>query len=136
MLMTEARRLADFEGAWQVERTIRQEDGIDARFSGRAVWAPAETGLRYHENGLMTLDGHPPMQAERRYFWAEDLSVFFDDGRFFHRVPETGGSTSHWCDPDHYALTYDFTDWPRFKVAWRVKGPRKNYRADTEYTRC
>ncbi|MEM9578328.1 MAG: DUF6314 family protein [Pseudomonadota bacterium] len=139
MMTTEAsraRKLADFEGGWLVARHIRHEDGATARFSGRAVWTPADGGLRYHETGLMTLEGHPPMQAERSYFWAEDLSVFFDDGRFFHRVPARGGTTSHWCDPDHYELTYGFGDWPDFRVAWRVKGPRKNYWADTEFTRC
>lgn len=131
-----ARKLADFEGQWRVERFIQPKEGPEARFLGTALWAASGTGLSYHETGLMTLDGHAPMQAERRYFWADDLSVYFDDGRFFHRVPETGGLTEHWCDPDSYALRYDFGKWPQFRVNWNVTGPRKDYRAETEYTRC
>jgi hypothetical protein len=84
----------------------------------------------------MSLDGHPPMQAERSYFWDNSLRVFFDDGRFFHQVPSEGGPTTHWCDPDQYDLHYDFSCWPRFEVRWRVQGPRKDYTAITEYTRC
>ena len=83
----------------------------------------------------MTLEGHSPMQAERRYFWADDLSVFFEDGRFFHRVPAVGGQTDHWCQPDRYHGTYDFTEWPQFNVKWDVNGPRKDYRSATQYVR-
>ena len=75
------------------------------------------------------------MQAERRYLWREDLTVWFEDGRFFHQVPAEGGETGHWCDPDQYDVTYHFNDWPDFQVVWRVKGPAKDYRMVSHYTR-
>ena len=129
------RVLGDFAGAWDVTRRVIPRAGPHARFEGRAVWQEAPGGLRYAESGMMTLEGHAPMQAERRYFWGEDLSVYFDDGRFFHRVPAAGGEVMHRCNPDDYLLAYDFSRWPAFTVAWRVSGPRKDYRAETEYRR-
>ena len=133
--MTDARRLADFAGRWSLSRHITPVAGPHAQVEGDAHWRAADGGLTYVEKGLMTLAGQTPLHAERRYFWAEDLSVHFDDGRFFHKVPKTGGVAHHWCDPDTYHVTYDFTDWPRFEVHWRVQGPRKDYRAVTHYSR-
>jgi hypothetical protein len=130
------RELADFEGRWQVLRQITSEGAPSARFEGEAIWTPADGGLAYRETGRMILEGQPVMQAERRYFWAGDLSVHFEDGRFFHHVPPTGGTARHWCDPDNYELTYDVGAWPLFHVFWRVSGPRKSYTAQTQYTRC
>ena len=132
--MTE-RRLHDFEGAWRFTRRITHADGRVAEVAGRAVWWPEGAGLAYHETGEMRMPGHPPMQVERRYFWGADMAVHFADGRFFHNVPPEGGATAHWCDPDQYDGRYEFSDWPRFRVSWRVRGPNKDYHMTTEYRR-
>jgi hypothetical protein len=137
------RVLGDFEGTWDILRHIRPVSGaIDAtaRFEGRAVWTPDQGGLAYIERGTLTMPGAAPMTAERRYRWAADLSVYFDDGRFFHSVPAGGGATAHWCDPDSYAGQYDFSDWdagdrPAFEVTWQVQGPRKAYTMHSRFTR-
>jgi len=81
------------------------------------------------------MPGQVPMTAVRRYIWQPDLTVWFDDGRFFHQVPGRGGQTQHWCDPDMYKVAYDFTHWPQFQVTWEVSGPRKDYRMVSQYTR-
>ncbi|WP_223428601.1 DUF6314 family protein [Tateyamaria pelophila] len=128
------RVLRDFEGTWQIARDIRPEVGPPARFEGQGVWTPQANGLAYLERGFLTLEGVAPMQAERRYYWQHDLSVFFEDGRFFHQVPAAGGQTEHWCDPDQYKVTYDFSDWPGFEVSWDVRGPRKAYRMNSRFT--
>ena len=94
------RQLSDFEGRWTISRLITPEQGAPARFDGQAVWSPDQNGLAYFESGTLALENAPPMQAERRYHWRPDLSVFFEDGRFFHQVPQAGGTTEHWCDPD------------------------------------
>jgi hypothetical protein len=83
---------------------------------------------------MVTQDG-ARFLGERRYLWALDLSVLFEDGRFFHKVPPLGGATAHWCDPDQYDGMYDFSDWPEFAVTWHVRGPRKDYRMETQYRR-
>lgn len=133
--MTDPRHLRDFEGCWSLERRITPQHGPAAIFAGTAVWSPATDGFEYLEQGVMQLEGQAAMQAERRYFWSDDLSVFFEDGRFFHTVPAQGGKTEHWCDPDMYKGRYDFTRWPQFEVTWQVTGPRKSYLSQTLYTR-
>jgi len=131
----EPRELSDFEGRWRLSRVIRPAQGPEARFEGMAVWRPARGGMAYEERGTLHLEGQREMQAERRYFWDRSLDVYFDDGRFFHRVPASGGTAHHWCDPDQYDVTYDFSGWPAFEAVWCVKGPRKDYEMISRYTR-
>lgn len=129
------RTLADFEGGWQLHRSVLQEHGPPAQFEGRALWFPAGDGLDYVETGTLEIAGQGRFVAERRYHWASDLRVYFDDGRFFHQVPAQGGEADHWCDPDHYDVVYDFAAWPRFSAVWVVRGPRKSYRMVSEFRR-
>ena len=135
--MTELRGrvLADFEGRWLLRRDITHDNSAPARFQGEAEWAPHDGGMTYLETGVLTVDGVRPMAAERRYWWGPDLSVYFDDGRFFHQVPAHGGDASHWCDPDQYDVHYAFDRWPEFEVKWHVSGPRKAYVMHSIYRR-
>lgn len=136
----EPRELADFEGDWTLSRIISQADGAQAQFEGRARWAwqedRPEPELAYVETGLLSLPGQPPMQAERRYLWRDGPTVWFDDGRFFHTVPPLGGEAHHYCDPDDYRVSYDFSRWPDFSTVWTVRGPRKDYRMHSRFTRA
>ena len=135
-MQTETERvLDDFEGRWSIRRDILPQAGAQGRFEGTAEWRRVRNGLDYAEKGLLCLSAAAPMRAERRYHWAADLSVYFEDGRFFHRVPAGGGATQHWCAPDLYTVTYDFTAWPGFTVLWHVHGPRKAYRMRSCFTR-
>ena len=126
------RVLSDFIGRWRITRDITPASGPSARFEGYGTWA--EDG-EYLEVGTLTLAGQPPMNAERRYRWDAELNIYFDDGRFFHQVPASGGEAAHWCDPDQYDATYDFTQWPQWSCTWRVRGPRKDYTMTTQYRR-
>ncbi|XDA99901.1 DUF6314 family protein [Sulfitobacter sp. LCG007] len=128
-----ARYLAEFEGHWRLNRQIFHSDGPDAAFEGEAAWVPDGANLLYIETGLLSIDDGPSLRAERQYLWKPDLSVWFTDGRFFHKVPSRGGETEHWCDPDRYRVLYDFTDWPSFQVEWTVTGPRKDYHMISDY---
>lgn len=129
------RRLSDFEGRWRLSREIVHGDGTQARFTGLAAWQVQGDGMLYSEIGRLEMAGAQPMSAERRYVWDADLNVYFDDGRFFHRVPAAGGKTDHWCDPDQYDVSYDFDPWPVWSCVWTVKGPRKDYRLRSHYVR-
>ncbi len=111
-----------------------QDDGTTAQFSGTARWLPDGDRLRCVEEGTLRINDSAPMVGQQVYVWDDDLHVYFADGRPFHRVPPTGGETGHWCAPDQYDGTYDFTAWPVFTVTWRVNGPRKSYRMVTRYT--
>jgi len=128
-------QLADFEGKWWLSRRIVQGDGTKARLQGVAMFRAVPEGLAYEEIGTLRMPGQPEMEARRAYFWGLDLTVWFEDGRYFHQVPEDGGETAHWCDPDQYDGHYDFEDWPVWRVTWDVRGPRKNYRMESEYRR-
>ena len=129
------RQLADFLGEWRLSREIAQADGSVARFEGVARWVSrADGGADYSETGaLITPQGR--FAAERRYLWDGDLRVYFDDGRFFHAVPAGGGAAGHWCDPDQYDVTYDFSGWPEWTAVWRVRGPRKDYVMTSRFVR-
>jgi len=123
------RQLADFEGQWQVERTIVQADGTRGRFVGTVRFTPQGPGtLAYREEGTITLGTGPALQAGRSYIWKEGLHVLFDDGRPFHRIPAQGGTSIHICPPDTYKVGYDFSRWPEWTATWDVSGPRKSYR--------
>ncbi len=126
--------LSDLLGLWQLQREILHDDGTSARFEGEARWTPDGSGAQYIETGKLHLSDTAAFTAERRYRWDADLSVWFDDGRFFHKVPPAGEAT-HLCAPDTYVIAYAFEAWPDFRVDWRVTGPRKAYSARSLYRR-
>ncbi|MFP7672894.1 DUF6314 family protein [Marivita sp. S0852] len=131
--------LSAFLGTWLVHRSIHNHrSGRTGQFDGTAVFSPDTGGLAYVETGHLHLDGHPPFKAERRYFWrCEDhiLYVDFDDRRPFHSLPPNTRNARHWCDPDMYDVTYDFSAWPVWHSTWDVSGPQKAYRMTTSYRR-
>ena len=130
-----SRILSDFAGRWKIERDIKPASGPAARFLGHAEWTAEDGLMHYIEKGNLEIAGQTPMVAGRRYSWDADLNIYFDDGRFFHQVPALGGDAAHWCDPDQYDATYDFTHWPQWSCTWRVRGPRKNYTLHSQYSK-
>ncbi len=124
--------LMDFAGIWRLTRRVAHDDGTRATFEGRAALAPDGEGLRYREEGVLRLPGHPPMTASRTYLWRpapEGVAVLFEDGRPFHaidlRTPRP--EAAHPCGADLYRVSYDLSTWPRWSAAWRVDGPRHAY---------
>lgn len=118
-----------------IRREIVHAGGPTAHFEGQADWQPTKDGMIYVEQGMLHMTGQPPIKAERKYHWDNDLNIYFDDGRFFHRVPVDGGNAAHWCDPDQYDATYDFERWPEWSCTWKVRGPRKDYSLYSHYRR-
>ncbi|MBP7002967.1 DUF6314 family protein [Amaricoccus sp.] len=127
-------RLSAFEGEWELTRDIDDaRAGQRGRFVGRARFTPAPEGLRYREEGALTLGDGPALAASRDYLWRAGpegaIDVLFADGRLFHsfRPADPAPAAEHDCPPDLYRVRYDFAAWPRWQVAWRVSGPRKDY---------
>ncbi|WP_428983605.1 DUF6314 family protein [Psychrosphaera aquimarina] len=57
-------------------------------------------------------------------------------GGFSTGCRERGGVAEHWCDPDTYKVTYDFTHWPAFTAVRRVAAGRRNrYTLHSQYSR-
>ncbi len=105
---------------------------------GVATFAPDGEGLIYREEGELRLGKAAPIRAERSYRWRTGadhrLEVLFEDGRPFHGFsPAKALSAQHFCDPDTYEVTYDFSGWPAWRAVWRVRGPRKDYEMTTDY---
>ena len=136
-----ARTLMDFAGNWTLTRRIEDRLAGLGRFEGTARFASDGDGLRFVEEGVLTLSTGASMHAERTYLWREGeaglIDVLFDDGRRFHRFdPNAGGAGErHYCDPDIYDVDYDFTEWPRWSSTWTVTGPRKDYVMQTTFQR-
>ena len=126
--------LTDLIGRWRLVRTITHDDGLVGRAEGEAAWRETGEGAVQEESGLLHLPGVVPLKFERSYHW-RGLEVSFPDGRPFHAVPADGGVAEHWCDPDRYAVRYDFSRFPDWRASWRVDGPRKGYLMVTDYTR-
>ncbi len=127
----------DFLGVWSIRREIAQVDGACGVFSGKAEITNKGAQWLYVEQGTLTLGAHTG-RAERTYIWVPEengFDVLFDDGRPFHPLRFEGGEATHWCDPDQYDVTYEFSLWPRWQAVWRVKGPRKDYEMRNAYSR-
>lgn len=133
--------LSDFEGQWHLSRQIDDQTGLGVGLmQGSAVFHRDPDGLRYEEDGQLSFASQPPMRAQRTYLWQPDgqgVRVLFADGRAFHHIDlsHLQPQAAHWCDPDQYDVSYDFSDWPDWTSEWSVKGPRKDYRMRTVYHR-
>ncbi len=129
-----------FQGKWTLFRHIFDLDSQWlGKFEGLAELSPDGDGLEYYEEGHLQFGGLHAIKATRRYFWAfpspERVEVSFEDGKPFHFfLPDAARSEdTHFCDPDTYDATYDFTNWPIWRVEWRVEGPKKDYRMVSVY---
>jgi hypothetical protein len=132
-------KLSQFVGDWVLGRTIDDGFGLQSgRFDGIARFVPSAAGLVYHEEGELHLLGGPTLRAERTYHWRSvgpRIFVDYSDGRSFHDFEPGDPNATHQCGADHYAVRYDFGDWPRWTSLWCVTGPRKDYRMMTTYQR-
>ncbi len=130
-----------FLGSWTFSREITDHiSGAQSHVKGILTFTALADGLLYHETGMLEIKGQRPMQAERRYLWQKapvGIAVSFEDGRSFHTITLDGlrPHASHHCEPDQYEVDYDFTDWPRWRSVWQVRGPRKDYVLRSHHTR-
>ncbi|MFN3615384.1 MAG: DUF6314 family protein [Rubrimonas sp.] len=136
-LTTEAR----FAGVWSVAREIEDFAGGPAgRFRGLARITPDGQGLRYAEQGLLTL-GASRLQASRAYLWRPLgptlVQVCYEDGAPFHRFDwsRIECEDAHLCGEDRYQVRYSFAA-ESWHAHWRVQGPRKDYASTSRYLRA
>ncbi|PRY26741.1 hypothetical protein CLV78_101842 [Aliiruegeria haliotis] len=134
--------LADLSGTWILDRDIADaRTGQRQRLTGTAEFAARDGGLDYFETGRLVLPGGQNLTATRRYLWrvrqGGRVEVLFEDGRYFHSFTfgEAAPKAHHWCDPDDYRVSYDFSAWPVWSSRWSVNGPRKEYVMYSRYSR-
>jgi hypothetical protein len=128
----------DFMGEWRIERRIEDDLAkIEGFFTGVLKISLLHDGYLWEEQGQLQYGNGAPLAAARRYLWKEqgnDIEVFFDDGRPFHRFSLGGqAQDTHFCDPDLYRVHYDFSRWPEWGTIWNVQGPRKKYVMHSRY---
>ena len=136
--------LEPFAGAWTLARLIedfRAETVL--RLEGQARLTPAEGGLAYEEEGTLALADGTRVAAARRYLWQTRgalIEILFEDGRPFHAFDpaQSRPAARHDCAPDDYEVAYGLEDLAggRWTAAWRVRGPRKDYRMVSRYCRA
>ena len=136
--------LARLSGDWAFRRLV---------FEGAAAGMPSASvegmlsmqpdgngGLVAEESGTLRLGEGGTFAARRRTLWsvaAGQIALRFEDGRPFHdfdpALPQP--RARHLCPPDLYRVSYDFTRWPLWLQAWRVRGPRKDQRIRSLFAR-
>jgi hypothetical protein len=145
-------------GRWRLTRRIEDfRAGGDAHFEGEALLAPdlgpgegaaeppspgaAAAHLLWAEHGILRIGG-AETQARRSYLWRlgppDIVDVSYEDRRFFHAfvmAPGGGADVRHDCPPDLYDGAYLFEGPDLWRLTWRVRGPRKDYRMTTEHLR-
>ena len=130
------------QGDWQLTRLIA---GF-GRMTGTARFhAASVNSLRYREDVSVVSNDGNVHHAYRDYIYQlndNEIDVRFADGQPFHRLAFADGQAwpqqatgHHDCAADIYDASYRFDGPDAFSVRWTVKGPRKDYVAQTSYTR-
>lgn len=128
-------------GAWRLERVI--DDArlrLAGAMTGSAVFAPDGALLRYREAGELRFGPYRGAASQTylyRFVALHRAEVLLADGRFFHRLDLSAGSTAvtHHCAADLYRGRIDVVSPDEWAMNWRVDGPRKQQRIVTRLRR-
>lgn len=135
------------KGIWWLKRQLHDHGaGQEGQLVGSAVFSPSGSDLHYSEKGHLVIGEHAgsTLQSYRYSFPAPageaptQAAVHFRDGRFFHHLDLSRGAwaCTHLCDPDRYTGEFTVLDAERWRVVWRVSGPRKDLTLDSTYRRA
>jgi hypothetical protein len=128
-------------GAWQLERVID-----DARLrragamTGSVVFVADGALLRYRETGELRFGPYSGAASQTylyRFIAPSCAEVLLADGRFFHRLDLSTGSTTvtHRCAADLYQAQFAVVSPDEWGVTWQIDGPRKRQRIATRLRR-
>jgi len=128
-------------GTWELHRTIDDRlSGEDGTFNGQAIFDALPTGLRYAEQGVLSLPSYKG-DAVRGYFYAFSnpaiAEVRFENGGFFHDLDLRAGrwTATHPCGEDLYEGSFSCQGPDQWQAVWHVTGPRKDLRLESVYGR-
>jgi hypothetical protein len=145
------------QGIWTVKRRIdtRKVGGPGGTFLGTAHFHPRmptspkySAEYLYMEEGTFTMDNGLSFPATRRYVYryneaTEAITAWFADTWEFQTPHENQSEWvargHHWCDPDMYKNTCEFSFKGAalrvFNITYEAKGPNKDYSHQSWYER-
>lgn len=131
------------QGEWRLSRALSDHRaGVDARFEGHLRLSPEGDAILAQEEGAWVdapWGALPGMRRDRWSMEGDQVVVRFDHGGEFHRyvpVPQGDVAVQHPCGQDFYDGVYTFDLPDRWRLRWRVIGPKKDYTLDTALTRA
>jgi hypothetical protein len=128
-------------GIWELERVIDDKRLHRAgMMTGSAVFAADGALLRYREFGELRFGPYRGAASQAylyRFIAPCCAEVLLADGRFFHRLDLSAGSTAvtHRCAADLYQARIDVVSPNEWCMRWRIDGPRKSQRITTRLRR-
>lgn len=128
-------------GAWAIRRSvIDSQSGIRGTYTGVAEFTALKNDLRYRELGELSFGSYRGVSHRDLLFAFQEngcAEVLFADGRPFHTLDLRSGTdrVTHLCGSDAYYGCFKAIDSNSLCVDWLIKGPRKNQRLSTCYTR-
>lgn len=134
---------AYLSGTWEIERAlVDHASGQVGTLRGTATFIPTSEGaLRHEEHGELSWGLHHG-SASRAWSLVPaggpgGFDVYFEDGRFFHRLDLRTGSwtAEHLCGDDVYAGSFWIETNEGWAYSWTVIGPRKRLELTTRLTR-
>jgi hypothetical protein len=131
-------------GNWSIDRKIAdRRHGTLPAFTGEAVVSRLGPGeARYDEWGTFTDGNGYRGRAQRTLLYrtegASSLRVCFADGRPFHDLELSRGAceVEHGCGADLYRIAFAVSDENTLLERWQVRGPLKDYDAETAWRRA
>ena len=133
---------AYLEGSWTLIREVGdRRTGDRGRFTGRAVFSRAGTGLIGREEGIFRFrfyDGVVTRAYRYRFSVPSAAEVHFDHGGFFHRLDLSSGdwAAEHFCGADRYLGNFRADGADLWRVVWDVTGPAKDHRIASRFARA
>ena len=126
-------------GEWRLaRRVVDRAGGVYGSVAGELVVTPDGTGVRLAERGLLRWQGgeYPVSRVSRLQLLDGEWWMLFEDGRPFHPW-RPGTPVVHPCGADTYdGLVVLDRGGTRLRTLWDVRGPAKNQRLYTRFTRA
>jgi hypothetical protein len=126
----------ELAGRWRLRRRVAdRRSGRQGTVAGELVVAPDAGGLQWQETGVLRWGGadRPVTRAYLLRERADGWWVLFADGREFHPW-RPDRPVTHPCRADVYTGLVT-VDGDRMRTLWDVRGPGKDQRLVTRFSR-
>ncbi len=131
-----------FSGHYSFERRISSPQ---LSITGTATFEnDLDNKILFCEEGQYQLEGIQQICYQNRFFVVDDsgLTIYRHDNSLLHEFKIDSMQTfpiklthTHHCKDDQYSLTLNIHPSDAFSMEYVVKGPSKDYRIDTVFTR-